>query len=165
MQNLPEVNFLLFGKSGYMPTPWITADPPLHLLPSQKRLSSCHLKTDLDITMFYSLKSPRQFAPHCPRPRPIIYLSSAAQIFTSATLHKVKCCILSPQTLKHLKYHSEVTKCLIVNGVFCFSFLLFLSLVPFLSPFLPSFFLSFLLLCLHKMCNIVSKHQTLYQQG
>ena len=75
----------------------------------------------------------------------------------SATLHKVKCCILSPQTLKHLKYHSD--------GVFCFSFLLFLSLVPFLPPSLPSFFSSFLLLSLHKMCSIVSKHQTLYQQS
>ena len=136
--------------------PFVTLTKEIKFLSSENR-SWHHHALFTKVTKAFSL--------HCPRPRPVIYLSSAAQIFTSATLHKVKCCILSPQTLKHLKYHSEVIKCFVVDGVFCFSFLLFLSLVPFLPPSLPSFFSSFLLLSLHKMCSIVIKHQTLYQQS
>lgn len=49
MQDLPEINFLLFWQSGGMPVPSINADPPVHLLPSQKRLNSCHLRTDFGI--------------------------------------------------------------------------------------------------------------------
>lgn len=46
---LARNNFLLFWESGCMPVPSINADPPVHLLPSQKRLSSCHLRTDFGI--------------------------------------------------------------------------------------------------------------------
>lgn len=42
-------------RTGCMPTPSVTADPPYLLLPSQTRLSSRHLRTDLGIRNAYIL--------------------------------------------------------------------------------------------------------------